>query len=74
MQILGEDEVLDQPDAQTYPAFEKAQEEMVKVAGGLSAWNALPQGEKTLQTAMIIKNALISLGEPAYTSLSEEDK
>ena len=44
LEILGEDEVLDQPDAQTDPAFEKAQEEMVKSVGGPSAWGALPQG------------------------------
>ena len=74
LQILVEDEVLDQPDAQTDPAFEKAQEEMVKSVGGPSAWDALSQGEKALKTAMIIKNALRSLGESAYASSSDEDK
>jgi hypothetical protein len=74
LQILGEDEVLNQPDMQTDPAFEKAQEEMVKSVGGPSAWDALPHDEKALKSAMIIKNALISLGESAYVSLSEEDK
>ena len=74
LQILGEDEVLDQPDAQTDPAFEKAQAEMIESVGGPSAWDALPHGEKALKSAMIIKNALISLGESAYAVLSEEDK
>jgi len=74
LQILGEDEVLDQPDIQTDPAFEEAQEEMVKSVGGPSVWDALSHGEKALKTAMIIKNALISLGESAYASSSEEDK
>ena len=74
LQILGEDEVLDQPDAQTDPAFEKARAEMIENVGGLSALDALPYGEKALKSAMIIKNALISLGESDYAVLSEEDK
>lgn len=74
MQILGEDEVLDQPDVRTDPAFEKAQEEMVKGVGGPSAWDALFQGEKALKTAISIKNALMFLGESAYTSSSDKDK
>jgi hypothetical protein len=37
LQILGEDEVLDQPDAQTDPAFAKARAEMIESVGGPSA-------------------------------------
>ena len=51
LHILGEDEGLDQPDAQTDPAFKKAQKEMVKSVGGPGAWDALPQSEKALKTA-----------------------
>jgi hypothetical protein len=47
---------------------------MIESVGGPSAWDALPHGEKALKSAMIIKNALISLGESAYSVLSEEDK
>jgi hypothetical protein len=57
LQILGKDEVLDQPDAQTDLAFEKAQAEMIENVGGPSAWNALPHGKQALKSAMIIKNA-----------------
>jgi hypothetical protein len=74
LQILGEDEMLDQPDAQTDPAFKKARAEMIESVGWPSAWDALPHGEKALKSAMIIKNALISLGESTYVVLFEEDK
>jgi hypothetical protein len=74
LQILGEDEVLDQPDAQTDPAFEKGQAEMIENVGGPSALDALPHGENALKSAMIIQNALICLGESAYVVLSEEVK
>jgi hypothetical protein len=74
LQIAGEDEMLEKPSNETDFAFQNAKAEMIEAAGGLSAWSKLPQNERTLQSAIMVKKALISLGECKYSLLSEEEQ
>lgn len=73
-QLAGEDELLDKPSDETDVAFQNAKTEMLENAGGLSTWSKLPLEERNMQTAKMIKSALISLGESKYALLSEEDQ
>ena len=66
-QRAGEDEMLEKSSDETDIAFQDAKADMIEAAGGLSAWCKLPQNERTLQTAMMVKKALISLGECKYS-------
>ena len=73
-EIAGEDEMLDKPSEETDAAFKAARAEMMDKAGGFGAWCKLPEQERALQTAIMFKQALISLGEIKFLSLSEEEQ
>ena len=73
-ELLGEDTILDDLSQKTDLAFQKGRAEMIETAGGPEAWNALPQPDQALQTASMIREVAISLGEDAYAQLSSDEQ
>ena len=73
-ELLGEDTILDDLSQKTDLAFQTGHAEMIEKAGGLEIWNALPQPDQALQTASMIREVTISLGEDAYAQLSADEQ
>ena len=73
-ELLGEDTVLDDLTKKTDLAFQEGHAEMIETAGGLEAWNALPQPDQALKTASMIREVTISLGEDAHAQLSTDEQ
>ena len=54
--------------------FKKAEEEMIKKAGGANKWNKLSDIKKAERKAKMIEEAVAELGKEEFNNLSDEEK
>ena len=73
-QDLGEKEILGMPNQESLPHLIKAQEDMIKHAGGASKWEKLSALEQAEQESKMLEQLVIQLGEAAYENLSATEK
>jgi len=55
-----------------YP--KKAEEEMIRKAGGVNKWNKLTDMKKAERKAKMIEEAVAKLGKEEFNNLSDEEK
>ena len=73
-QKLGEDKMLDMPLGEVTEYFKKAEEKMIKKAGGQRKWKDLPDVKKAERKAAMIEEAVSELGKEAFNDLPDEEK
>ena len=73
-QILGEKDMLNKSPEETDAALEKFREKMGEDIGGIEVWNALDKNEQAIHIAGMIKDAVKSIGESLFCSLSEDEQ
>ena len=73
-QHLGEEMLLDMSFTEITEHFKKAEENMIKKAGGKNKWDNLSDASKTERKAAMLEAAVAELGKEAFSELSEEEK
>jgi hypothetical protein len=73
-QQLGEDKMLDMSLEEVREYFKKAEDKMIKKAGGQHKWKDLPDVKKAERKAAMIDEAVSELGKEAFNDLPDEEK
>ena len=69
-----EEKILDMPLEEVIKYFKKAEEKMIKKAGGQLKWMSLPDVKKAERTAAMIEDAVSELGKEVFNNLPDEEK
>ena len=73
-QHLGEEKMLEMTFEEIRDYFKKAEEKMIRKAGGAKKWNKLSDIKKAERKAKMIEEAVAELGKEAFNDLSDEEK
>ena len=73
-QHLGEEKMLEMTFKEICDYFKKAEEKMIRKAGGANKWNKLSDIKKAERKAKLIEEAVAELGKEAFNDLSDEEK
>ena len=73
-QHLGEEKFLEMSIEEVHEFFKKAEEEMIRKAGGTHKWNKLSDIKKAERSARMIEEAVSELGKEEFDKLSSEEK
>ncbi|EDR07527.1 glutamic acid-rich protein [Laccaria bicolor S238N-H82] len=73
-QHLGEEKMLEMTLEEVRDYFKKAEEEMIRKAGGVNKWNKLSDIKKAERKAKMIEEAVAELGKEEFDNLSDEEK
>jgi hypothetical protein len=73
-QHLGEEKMLEMTLEEIRDYFKKAEEEMIRKAGGVNKWNKLSDIKKAERKAKMIEEAVAMLGKEEFNNLPDEEK
>lgn len=73
-QHLGEEKMMDMEIGEIVEYFKKAEEKMIKQAGGKKKWDALSEIKKAEKKAAMLDDAISDLGKDTFKDLSSEEK
>ncbi len=73
-QQLGEEKMLEMSLEEIAEHFNRAEEKMIKKAGGLHKWEILSDIKKAEKRAIMLEETVGNLGEEAFDNLTEEEK
>jgi hypothetical protein len=73
-QHLGEEKMLEMTLEEICDYFKKAEEEIIRKAGGANKWNKLSDIKKAERKAKMIEEAVAELGKEEFNNLSDEEK
>ena len=72
-QHLGEEKMLEMSLEEIAEHFRKAEENMIRKAGGLHKWEILSDIKKAEKRAVMLEEAVADLGKEAFDNLSDEE-
>ena len=73
-QSLGEEVMLEMPMDEIVQLFQKAESDMIKVAGGQQKWAALSDNAQAEERAVMLEEVVAELGKEAFDNLSDDEK
>lgn len=73
-QSLGEEVMLEMPMDEIVQLFQKAESDMIKVAGGQQKWAALSDNAQAEERAVMLEEVVAELGKEAFGNLSDDEK
>jgi len=73
-QSLGEEVMLEMPMDEIVQLFQKAESDMIKVAGGQQKWAALLDNAQAEERAVMLEEVVAELGKEAFDNLSDDEK
>ncbi|KAF8872932.1 hypothetical protein CPB84DRAFT_1854232 [Gymnopilus junonius] len=73
-QNLGEDQMLEMSPEEVSDYFRKAEQKMIKKAGGQRKWESLSESKRAERKANMIEEAVAELGREAFEQLSNEEQ
>ncbi len=73
-QSLGEEVMLEMPMDEIVQLFQKAESDMIKVAGGQQKWAALSDNAQAEERAVMLEEVVAKLGKEAFDNLSDDEK
>ena len=73
-QSLGEEVMLEMPMDEIVQLFQKAESDMIKVAGGQQKWAALSDNAQAEEQAVMLEEVVAELGKEAFDNLSDDEK
>ena len=73
-QHLGEEKMLEMTFEEIRDYFKKAEQKMIRKAGGANKWNKLSDIKQAERKAKMIEEAVAELGKEAFNDLSDEEK
>jgi len=73
-QSLGEEVMLEMPMDEIVQLFQKAESDMIEVAGGQQKWAALSDNAQAEEQAVMLEEVVAELGKEAFDNLSDDEK